>query len=74
MKTRIMIQKRTPKYFHSDGNGVHLEVDQTYKMQLGDKISNIRVIKEYVDFYLVVVDDKYKTTINKYVNDFTITK
>lgn len=75
MKTRVMIQKRTPKYFHSDGNGVHLELEKTYKIQLGEKILHIRVIKEYIDFYLVMVEEGgYKMTVNKYTNDFLIIK
>lgn len=72
MKTKVMIQKRCPKYFHSDGNGVHLKLNHSYKIVYDEKVLMIRVLKEYTHFYLVLVDEKYKMTINKLVNEFII--
>lgn len=57
---------RIPKYFHSDGNGIHLKVGSNYRLSLNNKTINIYVISEFKHFYLVSVEDKYKTTINKY--------
>ncbi|WP_297376715.1 hypothetical protein [uncultured Helcococcus sp.] len=57
---------RIPKYFHSDGNGIHLQVGEKYKISLDNRIINIYVISEFKHFYLVKVEDKYQTTINKY--------
>lgn len=67
-----MFEKRIPKYFHSDGNGVHLKKNKRYKIILDERVLNIRVLEEYTNYYLVNVNGNYKMTINKFVNDFEI--
>lgn len=72
MKTKFMLEKRTPKYFHSDGNGVHLEVNHMYNIEVDNRKILVKVLKEYMYFYLVSVNGKYKMTINKLVNEFKV--
>lgn len=70
MKKRVMVEKRIPKYFHRDGNGVHLELNKKYLVDKEGKVCEYEVIGEFKSFYLVLVDGKYKTTINKISDDF----
>ena len=61
---------RIPKYFHSDGNGIHLEVGKKYLLISGNIKKEIFVIKEYRHFYFVRVNKKYNENISKYQEDF----
>lgn len=70
MKKRVMVEKRVPKYFHRDGNGVHLKLNNKYMVKKMGKVYEIDVIKEFRSFYLVLVDGKYRSTVNKICDDF----
>lgn len=72
MKKRVMIQKRIPKYYHQDGNGIHLVCNKHYTMLVDNQRYRIEVLNEYRDFYLISVEGRYKTTVNKYANNFDI--
>lgn len=67
-----MFEKRNPRYFHSDGNGIHLDSNKLYRAKIDGRLSKIRVIEEFKNFYLVVVNESYKMTINKFINEFSI--
>lgn len=70
MKKRVMFEKRIPKYFHKDGNGIHLELNEKYLVKKEGKVREYEVIAEYRSFYLVMVDGKYKATVNKVCEEF----
>ena len=63
------LDNRVPKYYHSDGNGIHLEVGKVYKIRNKGEVAKIEVIREYKYFYLVLLDDKYNYTIHKFFDD-----
>lgn len=67
-----MFEKRNPRYFHSDGNGIHLNPDKFYRIRHDGRSKKIRVLSEHKNFYLVMVNESYKMTINKFSNDFLI--
>lgn len=72
MKDKLMIQKRIPRFFHSDGNGIHLDVNRSYRVLKDSKILKIKVVKEYQNYYLVKVNARYMSTVSKFTNDFYI--
>lgn len=61
---------RVPKYFHSDGNGIHLEVGKKYYMINKNIQKEIFVKREYRHFYQIIVDYKYTESISKYQEDY----
>lgn len=72
MKDKLMIQKRIPRFFHSDGNGIHLDVNRSYRVLKDSKVLKIKVVKEYQNYYLVKVNARYMSTVSKFTNDFYI--
>lgn len=72
MSNKVMIQKRIPKFFHSDGNGIHLEINKSYYIEKEGILQRIKVLEEYQNYYLVRVNGRYKSTVNKFINDFYI--
>ncbi len=58
-----------PVYYHRDGNGVHLKLYNFYVVERDNTKLVVKVIGEYANYYLVRVEDKYNSTINKFINE-----
>ncbi|MDO4778550.1 MAG: hypothetical protein Q4A42_03235 [Tissierellia bacterium] len=67
-------RKTIPKYFHSDGNGIHLDIGEKY-MVIVDKVKyKAWVVDELKYFYLLETEKGYKITINKFQEECSIIK